>query len=326
MKEENHYLRLIILIQIIVLIWLWSWILIDKNIPAAERANFGDKFGVINSLFSGLALAVIIYSIILQQKELNLQRKELSETREEFKDQNFQTTFFNLLRTQQQIANEIRVTISDLRTYSAFENREANGREFFFNSRIELYRIASALEHPKYVGFSEWDEYDAHYNEPDNDDAEASLTKLRKLSYTLKYYRITKSQWERSKGLEPVKFAEFCYKIFFRKFQYAIGHYFRHLYHILLFLEETEKDKILKKPLEEKTEIEEEFQRYANFVQAQMATPELFLLFYNSLNFLKMKRIVIKYNTLENLCAEDLINIKHNDVEGINLKSLKDFD
>ena len=145
MKEENDNLKFIILLLSISLLWVWSWIFIDKFVAIEQRANFGDKFGFINSLFSGLALAVIIYSIILQQKELNLQRKELSDTRQEFKDQNFQTTFFNLIKTQQQIVNEISTTIVDLKSYNQYSYYEANGRTFFMRSRIEFKRIEKAL-------------------------------------------------------------------------------------------------------------------------------------------------------------------------------------
>lgn len=42
---------------------------------------FGDSYGAVNSLFSGLAFAGIIYTIILQKKELSLQRDELMQTR-----------------------------------------------------------------------------------------------------------------------------------------------------------------------------------------------------------------------------------------------------
>jgi hypothetical protein len=42
-------------------------------------------FGVVNSLFSGLALAGVVYAILLQRRELALQREELSMTREELK-------------------------------------------------------------------------------------------------------------------------------------------------------------------------------------------------------------------------------------------------
>lgn len=48
-----------------------------------ERGTFGDMFGAVNALFSGLALAGVIYTILLQRHELALQRKELELTREE---------------------------------------------------------------------------------------------------------------------------------------------------------------------------------------------------------------------------------------------------
>ncbi|BDA80155.1 hypothetical protein LPTSP3_g30850 [Leptospira kobayashii] len=45
----------------------------------------GDMFGAINALFSGLALAGIIYTIYLQHEELKLQREELKLTRIELR-------------------------------------------------------------------------------------------------------------------------------------------------------------------------------------------------------------------------------------------------
>lgn len=52
--------------------WLLDW---------NARGTFGDMFGAVNALFSGLAFAGIIYAIYLQTKELKLQRKELEQTR-----------------------------------------------------------------------------------------------------------------------------------------------------------------------------------------------------------------------------------------------------
>lgn len=49
------------------------------------RGTFGDSFGAINSLFSGLAFGGIIYTILLQRTELKLQREELKLTRKELK-------------------------------------------------------------------------------------------------------------------------------------------------------------------------------------------------------------------------------------------------
>lgn len=49
----------------------------------AVRGQFGDLFGAVNALFTGLAFAGVIYTILLQRHELELQRDELRLTREE---------------------------------------------------------------------------------------------------------------------------------------------------------------------------------------------------------------------------------------------------
>jgi hypothetical protein len=50
-----------------------------------SRAQFGDLFGGLNALFSGLAFGGVIYAILLQRKDLELQREELKLTRKELK-------------------------------------------------------------------------------------------------------------------------------------------------------------------------------------------------------------------------------------------------
>lgn len=63
-----------------------SGVLVYSAIPSwPERGTFGDMFGAVNALFSGLAFAGVIHAINLQRKELQLQRKELNETRVELK-------------------------------------------------------------------------------------------------------------------------------------------------------------------------------------------------------------------------------------------------
>lgn len=75
---------LIILMIVVFILWLASiFILAPVFVNLEERAQFGDSFGMINSLFSGLAFAGIIYTILLQRKELSLQRNELALTRKE---------------------------------------------------------------------------------------------------------------------------------------------------------------------------------------------------------------------------------------------------
>jgi hypothetical protein len=111
-EKKESYKNLTILFIIISVIWLLFWIaqvayFQSDKLQSTNTLNigtFGDMFGSVNALFSGLALGGIIFTIHLQKKELKLQRKELSLTRDEFVNQNeimqlqkFESTFFNLL-------------------------------------------------------------------------------------------------------------------------------------------------------------------------------------------------------------------------------------
>ena len=56
-----------------------------KQYPGAldKAGQFGDSFGYVNSLFSALALAALIVTVLLQSRELRLQREELRLQRQE---------------------------------------------------------------------------------------------------------------------------------------------------------------------------------------------------------------------------------------------------
>ena len=69
---------------------------------------------MLSALFSGLAFAGIVFTILLQRDELELQRKELRLTREEMQNQhvtarkqNFENTFFQMLRLHNEIVDSI---------------------------------------------------------------------------------------------------------------------------------------------------------------------------------------------------------------------------
>ena len=84
--KDESFKPLVILGIIILVIWILSFATVYFTIDSwSDRGTFGDLFGGVNSLFSGLALAGIIYTIFLQRKELKLQRLELAETRKELK-------------------------------------------------------------------------------------------------------------------------------------------------------------------------------------------------------------------------------------------------
>lgn len=76
---------------LVVIIFFVGWWLICFLIDEpGDRGTFGDQFGFVNTLFSGLAFAGMIFTILLQKEELALQRKELEENRVEMTKQTAQ--------------------------------------------------------------------------------------------------------------------------------------------------------------------------------------------------------------------------------------------
>jgi hypothetical protein len=68
----------------VVALWIGTpWLLSIIYPEMSERGQFGDMFGAVNALFSGLALLGAIYAIMQQSEELALQREELALTRKE---------------------------------------------------------------------------------------------------------------------------------------------------------------------------------------------------------------------------------------------------
>lgn len=72
--------------------------------------TFGDTYGALNTLFSGLAFAILILSLFLQGKELQAQRKELEAQRLEIRESNAIARQQGIITSQQSqlIAQQIK--------------------------------------------------------------------------------------------------------------------------------------------------------------------------------------------------------------------------
>jgi hypothetical protein len=149
---KKNYIIIISLIAffLIIFLWLLNWSYF-KDFSDAQRGTYGDMFGVTNSLFSGLALTGIIITIMLQSKELSLQRQELSATRLEFNIQNqtlklqrFENTFFNLLSIHHQIVNSMDYDVKKRHNKDSASNiqsqqiNKVKGRDVFKHTFDEL--------------------------------------------------------------------------------------------------------------------------------------------------------------------------------------------
>jgi hypothetical protein len=110
-----------IFIAIVAIVLLYAGLIIYLTWPISEYSVakagvFGDSFGIVTSLFSGLAFGGIIITILLQ-------RQELSESREIFKLQRFEGSFYRLLSFYRKNLEDIK--ISDHQTGVSYNGLDA---------------------------------------------------------------------------------------------------------------------------------------------------------------------------------------------------------
>ena len=79
MTKPSYNWKLFIFLSIGLLVFqlIYFFVLRANFVELSERGLFGDSFGALTSLFSGLAFVGMICALVLQTKELSLQREEL---------------------------------------------------------------------------------------------------------------------------------------------------------------------------------------------------------------------------------------------------------
>lgn len=285
---------------------------------ASLFGQYGDFVGgFVGSLFS-LAGFFLLY-LTLKSQQLAIKKQDY-----EARMESFETTFFNLLSSQQNITNDIKAYFIGLSGTSDIKRFTIQGREFFRFAIIERNRINNCLKSKTYEGYYDkkddeyinyvidglYDQFNSGFDPSCHPEAkEEELIQHRRRQLLNKVYGITKDKWVEACSLENGDRVEFVYQIFFNRFHYAIGHYFRNLYHILKFVEQFETtQKARVKSYDERAEIKNKCYQYAQFVQAQMSAYELALLHDNALCFDNMHRLVNKYDILENCSLDCLVN------------------
>jgi hypothetical protein len=259
------------MIVMVLVLFLINLCLIFLPLDKDERGTFGDQFGAVNALFSGLAFAGLIYTIILQRHDLKLQRrdlryqrreleltrKEMEEQTAEFEKQNetlkiqrFENTFFNMLSQFQEVVNSLSVTAR-----VKGENVDLEGREVFqtLYERAVIY-IPNPQRNGEFVG-------------------------IRGMKAVLERHGLEGYM----NPEEPTLF----------------DHYFGLLYRILKFVRTSTLI----------TRFEDEYE-YTSILRATLSRYELVWLFYNGLTYgeEKLKPLIERYAMLKNLRTELLAN------------------
>jgi hypothetical protein len=266
--------------------------------------------GVVGPILSFVGVLLFFLALRLQSKELGLQIKELADTRSVFIRQQFESTFFNLLQTQQDIRQKFEADVAET----------IHGKETLFESiRSSMHGMHSHIRHHLNAIEKIYDRTDIDVEKKDYYSVTDKLTLQKYIEhddYTVLY--------------KPMNLIRVIYGKVDNSHGDKLGHYFRNLYHILSYINDNERfevqqairdrtidNKIVNIGFEEVVDsefleeleiIEYRHNKYAAFVQAQMSSVELFQLFYNALFYPKMKALIHRYDFLENLNADDLLD------------------
>lgn len=91
-----------------IIFWLFYYGYIPiKGGNYEEKGQFGDSFGVLNSLFTGLGFGGLIITLMLQQKQINQQEQEVITQRKAECIQHYEDTLFKLLELYLNTLSEI---------------------------------------------------------------------------------------------------------------------------------------------------------------------------------------------------------------------------
>ena len=215
-------------------------------------------FGAVNALFSGLAFVGVIYAISMQRHEiaiakaeikytktiLNEQKEQLALQNQETKKQDFENTYFQLVRLFTEITNQI-----DLQKMGKSGTMVTKGKDVF---PIFLDRFK-------------------------------------------KYYQSNKKDTAIKNPFE------LSYDNFYSDYNAELGHYFRFLYNIIAFIENSDvNNKYF----------------YAKILRAQLSDAEAAMLFYNGLakhGEKKFKPLIEKYGLLKNVNDRDVVDLELRD-------------
>lgn len=137
MRRSSVIAGALLLIAVLGALDLFVWFA-DLWLPVESRSSLTiqERVESAGALFSALAFAAVLYTVWLQQQELELQRQELAHTREELRGQkdqlvlqnttlarqSFEGTFFRMVALHNDIVTSQRLRVSD-------EGPELEGRQ-----------------------------------------------------------------------------------------------------------------------------------------------------------------------------------------------------
>lgn len=312
MEKSQRFIKRIVVLSILFIL-IAPFILTRSGFETMSFLNtgqIGDTIGGISSPIVGIVSIILLAYTLIEQLDFN--RKQVLLQRQE----QFKTTFFQLLQEQREITNSL---------YSSYEGVKLNeptvtqkitvkGQQFFRMGTFVLRNLFESMEYGCYchsynpeeieqliIKYESESDYD-NYLENEQDNLHSfSLSSIKKKSHFCflnDKYKITNEEFEAYKHLDIKQKIDFVYGRFFNIHE-ECGNYFRHLYRILYFVKQAEEEELLGiYDVAVRQQVSKRYYDLVQFVQAQMSTKEMLMVFYNSFSFPKLRELLIRYNLL----------------------------
>lgn len=303
------------LVPILLYFWVFHSGLAETHASWAEFGSF------LSPIISILAFAGLLYSIEL--------------TKDQFQRQSEESSFFNLINLHVNKVNEI--TGGErlkLKGVEAFRYYVSEFEVIYKEKCFDYARLAMAYETDKLPNLG----YQFLYKKMTQ--KECVWAGEKEIKHVLEYFkRNSNDKWEALKGLvnESCKrqdreemqdigalvfedsSAEFriknlsvLYEYFYDKYGHVLGHYFRNMYYVLYYIDETKRSRY-----------------FSKIYRAQLSRYELAMLFYNIMGTYTstaFNRLVFKYDMLDDLFGSDLCYTAHEDRLNADLNAIKKSD
>lgn len=219
--------------------------------------NVGGIFGFSSALFTGLAFVGLVYAVKLQRDELQIARDSLDSARAELA-----------------VARENQKTLNNQLEMQNQETTKNSFEDTFFRMINELDDIMNNIKLRDSIS-----QYSFITGESKTETFEiSSVSAIRKINELLQ---------DEIKTREDEAFPE-IYDRFYADFIGYVGHYFRWLYYVIIYIDQsTGTDKLF----------------YINLLRARLSDEEITLISYNGAveHGKKLKPLIEKYSLLKNI-------------------------
>lgn len=314
MKSIKPSLQLWVMISlliVIIVILYFCGINYLFNADYTSMGQFGDSFGSINAVFTGLAFSGVIVTILMQRAELIKQGERQISLEAEDRKQRFEKSIFMLIKLHLDIIDKLELLSKRKRdVFRAYIESICS-----VSKPLQAFSVLKKLSDTELASLSTLSKDQVESNFSVNGDilGQIDIDVLKELVAEKELKTI--NTFHSSDIDSHVSILQDALKKSARKHRNILGHYFRNLYNILRiidgasFLNSNEKKELVK------------------LVRTQLSNDELLAIFYNSivevngggegyveLGFPKMTHLIGKYNLVKHLGLGSYLHRLHLDI------------